>query len=121
MTQPSFSFDPPPQRLVYRGASATAITCSRAAAILAQGGAVSQRLRVLSYWRACGERGASDPEVSAATGVSRQSLCLRRRELMLEDPPTVLDSGRTYMHRSGKKATPCTVWVAATQSHTEAG
>lgn len=104
MTQPSLCFDPPSQRLAYRGATSTARGCSRAAAVAAQTFSPSQRQRVLEHYRRCGHHGATDPEVSAATGVSRASLCQRRAELMKAG--LVEDAKRWRKH----ERQPCTVY-----------
>lgn len=111
--QPALPFEPhPPERLAYRGATPTAVQCSRAAAVAARDFSGSQEARALAYWRLRGAHGATDPEVSDATGISRASLCLRRRTLIGRG--LLADSGRTRPHVTGGRATPCTVWVATT-------
>lgn len=82
MIQASLFDDPPTARLAYQGATPTARACSRAAAVAAQSFSPSQRQRVLEHYRRCGFYGSTDAELSAATGVSRASLCQRRAELM---------------------------------------
>lgn len=110
MTQPSLFDDPPTERLAYRGATATARACSRAAAVAATEFSENQEARVLAWWRRRGAYGGTDPECNAATGVSRASLCQRRRALMRRG--LLVDSGRTRAHRVGKSARACTVYVA---------
>jgi hypothetical protein len=63
---------------------------------------------MMAEYDKAGGYGCTDPEVEAATGISRQSICQRRGELMRDK--LVLDSGRS---RSSLGHGPCTVYVAA--------
>ena len=108
MQQAAFDFDPPPARLAYRGATHTAVVCSRAAAVQAQGHAASQRRRIVALLEARETYGATDPEIHDETGILRQSICQRRKELRDATPPEIADTGRT---RPSPAGSPCTVWV----------
>lgn len=109
--QLSFDWPPPSTRLAYRGATPTAVACSRAAAVQAQNRAESQRRRIVALLQARGAEGATDPEIHVATGILRQSICQRRKELRDARPPEIADSGRS--RPSPDTGAPCTVWVAA--------
>jgi hypothetical protein len=97
-------------RLAYRGRTPTALACSRAAAVKAtrqsDGFAPPQRERMVAEYRRAGEYGCTDSEMADLTTISRQSICLRRAELMKAG--LVHDSGQERKNRNGCA---CTVWV----------
>jgi hypothetical protein len=109
MTQLSL-LDPPSSRLAYRGSTRTALACSRAAAVQAtrqsDGFAPTQRERMVAEYRRAGDYGVTDAEMADRTTISRQSICLRRSELMAAN--TVHDSGQKRKNRNGCN---CTVYV----------
>ena len=67
--------------------------------------------RVLAYIKSQGSWGAIDDEIEEALGMKHQTASARRRELVLMDPPRIIDSGTRRKTRSGRTAK---VWVINT-------
>lgn len=91
----------------HSGRTPTARECSREASLRAIHFSGTQRERALVWWRAQGARGGTDAECSEATGISRQALCQRRKELM--DEGLLVATTRKRRNRAGFR---CTVYVA---------
>ena len=79
---------------------------SKSAAASVEGVAPTLRARVHDYIASQGEAGATDDEIELALSLRHQTASARRRELVLND--SIIDSGRTRVTSSGRKAT---VWT----------
>ena len=67
--------------------------------------------RVLAYIKSQGSWGATDDEIEQALDMKHQTASARRRELVLMDPPRIIDSGGRRKTRSGRTAK---VWIVNT-------
>jgi len=83
----------------------TSKTSKDAARSLA-GEAPTLRARVYEYIASQGELGATDDEIELALTMKHQTASARRRELVLKGD--IIDSGKTRVTSSGRKAT---VWT----------
>lgn len=93
----------PPAATPYARSSDT----SMAAAVDIEPHAGTMRAQVLDFIRARGDEGATDDEIEVALDMRHQTASARRNDLA--GLKWVVDSGRTRLTRSGRKAT---VWVA---------
>lgn len=80
MNQPGFDFDAK-TLTVAPSPFLEARETSALAAVDAQGIRGTQNTTLLALITAAGESGLSDPEIAAATGWSRQTICIRRFDL----------------------------------------
>ena len=80
---------------------------SMEAAVRIEPVAGTMRAQVLEHIRRCGEMGATDDEIEVALNMRHQTASARRNDLAGIE--WIVDSGRTRLTRSGRKAT---VWVA---------